>query len=163
MGNQSSLEEHHEFKNITNNYVYEKKYNDSRFGEVKLLREKETGVKIFQKDLTSNTKKDYEEYAKEIRRRASIQHPNLLKILGFSSKREDMFCADFFKVSLFFESFEEDLEQEIYSRKENKGWRLDYFIVNKEAIKAVKSTDMYKDVPGSDHCPTELIFDLSAL
>jgi len=120
MGNQSSLEEHHEFKNITNNYVYEKKYNDSRFGEVKLLREKETGVKIFQKDLTSNTKKDYEEYAKEIRRRASIQHPNLLKILGFSSKREDMFCADFFKVSLFFESFEEDLEQEIYSRKENK-------------------------------------------
>lgn len=31
-----------------------------------------------------------------------------------------MFCADFFKVSLFFESFEEDLEQEIYSRKENK-------------------------------------------
>jgi len=120
MGNQSSLEEQHEFKIITTNYTYERKYNDSRFGEVKLLVEKNTGIHVFQKDITTNSKNEYEEYIKEIKKRATFQHPNILKLLGFTSKREDMFCADFFKVSLFIESFEQDLEQEVYTRKEKK-------------------------------------------
>ncbi len=41
-------------------------------------------------------------------------------------------------------------------RAKNIGWRLDYFIVNEEAIKYVKDSLINNDVFGSDHCPVEL-------
>lgn len=123
MGNQSSVEEHDEFKNITKKYTFEKKYTDSRFGEIKLLREKSTKIQVFQKDISCNTQLEYELISKEIKERSTYSHPNLLKVLGFVSKKEDMFCADFFKISLFYESFEEDLEQAIFKRQKTN----DYF------------------------------------
>lgn len=40
-----------------------------------------------------------------------------------------------------------------HARENNSGWRLDYFIVNKEAMSLVKDSLIYTDVLGSDHCP----------
>ena len=42
------------------------------------------------------------------------------------------------------------------SRSKNIGWRLDYFIVNKEFIKKVIDSKILNEVEGSDHCPIEL-------
>ena len=39
------------------------------------------------------------------------------------------------------------------ARSKDIGWRIDYFIVNKEFIDNVKSTKIYTDILGSDHCP----------
>ena len=39
------------------------------------------------------------------------------------------------------------------ARSKDIGWRIDYFIVNKDFINKVKSTKIYTDVLGSDHCP----------
>lgn len=39
------------------------------------------------------------------------------------------------------------------ARSKGIGWRIDYFIVNKDFINNVKSTKIYTDVLGSDHCP----------
>lgn len=39
------------------------------------------------------------------------------------------------------------------SRSKNIGWRIDYFIVNKDFIKNVKNVTIYSDILGSDHCP----------
>ncbi len=39
------------------------------------------------------------------------------------------------------------------SRSKDIGWRIDYFIVNKEFIKRISNTMIYTDVLGSDHCP----------
>lgn len=39
------------------------------------------------------------------------------------------------------------------ARAKDIGWRLDYFIVNKEYINNVKNVMIYSDVLGSDHCP----------
>ena len=39
------------------------------------------------------------------------------------------------------------------SREKNIGWRIDYFIVNKEFIDSVESTMIYDQIMGSDHCP----------
>jgi len=44
-------------------------------------------------------------------------------------------------------------------REENKGWRLDYFLVDKEAVPAIKDSLINDQVYGSDHLPIELIFD----
>lgn len=49
------------------------------------------------------------------------------------------------------------------ARQENKGWRLDYFVINKEAQKAVHSSDINEKVFGSDHLPVELTIDLNKL
>jgi len=122
MGNQSSFEQHIGLKNVSSKYAYEKKLHDARFGEIKLLNDKETKKKIFQKDSTSSNSKDLQAYIKEIKAASKLSHPNILKILGYNSIKEDFLCADFFKVSLFFESFEDDLEHEIHKREKNKNY-----------------------------------------
>ena len=42
------------------------------------------------------------------------------------------------------------------ARKNNKGWRIDYFLTSKSLIKKVKSTVIHDDQMGSDHAPIEL-------
>lgn len=45
-------------------------------------------------------------------------------------------------------------------RERNIGWRIDYFIISKEGKDKIKSTSIYKEVLGSDHCPIGLeIYD----
>ena len=38
-------------------------------------------------------------------------------------------------------------------RAKNIGWRLDYFVINKEGLKYVKDSLINNDIFGSDHCP----------
>lgn len=62
----------------------------------------------------------------------------------FPKKQKYTFLSDFFN-----------------GRKLKKGWRLDYFLVDKASKWNVVSTDILDDVEGSDHCPIELIYKLS--
>ena len=43
------------------------------------------------------------------------------------------------------------------ARKNNAGWRIDYFIVSQRLLPRVKDQIIHADVTGSDHCPVELI------
>lgn len=43
------------------------------------------------------------------------------------------------------------------SRKNNAGWRIDYFIVSKELEDRLKDAKIHTEVLGSDHCPVELV------
>lgn len=43
------------------------------------------------------------------------------------------------------------------SRKNNAGWRIDYFIVSKELESRLKEAKIHTEVLGSDHCPVELV------
>ena len=45
------------------------------------------------------------------------------------------------------------------ARKNNAGWRIDYFLVSDRLRQAVNDTPIYSDVLGSDHCPVGLILD----
>ncbi len=42
------------------------------------------------------------------------------------------------------------------ARKNNAGWRIDYFFVNNAFIDRVINTEIHNDVIGSDHCPISL-------
>lgn len=42
------------------------------------------------------------------------------------------------------------------ARKNNAGWRIDYFIVSQRLLSRVKDQIIHADVTGSDHCPVEL-------
>lgn len=84
---------------------------------------------------------------------------------GFTSvEREDM---DFLLASGFvdvFRHFYPDKEgcytwwspRQERHRPENKGWRLDYFLVSKELIPLVQRIEHHVKLLGSDHCPISL-------
>ena len=46
------------------------------------------------------------------------------------------------------------------ARKNNAGWRIDYFIVSERLMPKVKDQIIHTETEGSDHCPVELIVDL---
>ena len=42
------------------------------------------------------------------------------------------------------------------SRKNNAGWRIDYFVVSDRIMEKVSDSVIHSDIEGSDHCPVEL-------
>ncbi len=42
------------------------------------------------------------------------------------------------------------------ARKNNAGWRIDYFVVSKRLLPRIQDSDILTDVHGSDHCPVIL-------
>jgi len=45
------------------------------------------------------------------------------------------------------------------ARERNVGWRIDYFLVSENLVSRVKDALIHDDVPGSDHCPVELVIE----
>ncbi len=46
------------------------------------------------------------------------------------------------------------------ARKNNAGWRIDYFIVSERLKDKIKNADIWSEVMGSDHCPVVLELEL---
>lgn len=46
------------------------------------------------------------------------------------------------------------------ARKNNAGWRIDYFLVSDRIADKVTATPIYSDILGSDHCPVGLEIEL---
>ena len=42
------------------------------------------------------------------------------------------------------------------ARKNNAGWRIDYFVVSNRIADKIKAAPIYSEVMGSDHCPVGL-------
>lgn len=42
------------------------------------------------------------------------------------------------------------------ARKNNAGWRIDYFLVSNRIAEKIKDAPIHTDIHGSDHCPVEL-------
>jgi exodeoxyribonuclease-3 len=46
------------------------------------------------------------------------------------------------------------------ARARNVGWRIDYFLTSASLLENVKSTAIYNEYYGSDHCPIGLTVDI---
>ncbi len=46
------------------------------------------------------------------------------------------------------------------ARKNNAGWRIDYFVISDCLRDQITNTDIYTDILGSDHCPVALEIDI---
>lgn len=46
------------------------------------------------------------------------------------------------------------------ARKNNAGWRIDYFLVSNRIADKITETPIYSDILGSDHCPVGLDLDI---
>lgn len=51
-------------------------------------------------------------------------------------------------------------DMKTFARERNVGWRIDYFFISPDVEKSVISTDILKDITGSDHCPISLSLNL---
>ncbi len=45
------------------------------------------------------------------------------------------------------------------ARKNNAGWRIDYFLVSNRIAPHIRGAQIHPDVIGSDHCPVSLVLD----
>lgn len=92
-----------------------------------------------------------------------------LRSAGFTIEERDSFHKYFDKLKLTdsFRYLHPD-EKDAYtywsylrqSRKNNKGWRIDFFLVSKLLEKAIKKSYILKDQMGSDHAPVVLEIDI---
>ena len=46
------------------------------------------------------------------------------------------------------------------ARRNNAGWRIDYFIVSESLKDKIKEATIHTEIFGSDHCPVELDIEL---
>lgn len=46
------------------------------------------------------------------------------------------------------------------ARKNNAGWRIDYFIVSNDIKDKIREVEIHSEIMGSDHCPIVLDIDL---
>lgn len=49
------------------------------------------------------------------------------------------------------------------ARKNNAGWRIDYFLISRDLMEYLDSAQIHNEVFGSDHCPVELVLDDSII
>ena len=78
-------------------------------------------------------------------------------------KFSDLLDAGFIDTFRYFHKDEEKYSWWSYmgnARKNNVGWRIDYFITSKDIINKVKGAYIYDDIMGSDHAPVGLDIDL---
>lgn len=45
------------------------------------------------------------------------------------------------------------------ARQRGVGWRLDYFLISEALVSRLKDVVIHESVPGSDHCPVELVIE----
>ena len=82
---------------------------------------------------------------------------------GFTYEERDKFTklleSGFIDTYRYFNPDKEEYSWWSYmfnARKNNAGWRIDYFLVSKSIIDKVSDAIIYTDVYGSDHCPIGL-------
>lgn len=87
------------------------------------------------------------------------------KNAGFTNEERNKFTellnAGFIDTYRFFNPLKEGVyswwSYRFNARKNNSGWRIDYFLASKKIEDRLVSANIYTEVLGSDHCPVELV------
>ena len=87
------------------------------------------------------------------------------KNAGFTNEERNKFTellnAGFIDTYRFFNPLKEGVyswwSYRFNARKNNSGWRIDYFLASKKIEDRLVSANIYTEVLGSDHCPIELV------
>jgi len=92
-----------------------------------------------------------------------------LKTAGFTIQERNSFNSYIEKLNLIdtFRELHPDEQKYTYwsyrtkARKNNRGWRIDYFLVSSSLMKFIKQSKIFTDVPGSDHCAISIKLKIS--
>ena len=67
---------------------------------------------------TIQDEKDFELIAGEASFRSQLNHPNLIKLVSYNTKKQDEFCSSFHTLGLLYEYYNNNLQIEISERQE---------------------------------------------
>lgn len=133
---------------------------------------------------TKEWEPDFRSYVNELKKKKSVvicgdfncshqeidvHNPKISqKIAGFAN--EERKCFEELLSSGFVDTFRhlnpETVKYSFFSlrfncRDSNKGWRLDYFLVDKDGLSSIMDSLINEKIYGSDHLPIELVLDPS--
>ena len=105
---------------IADSYFFEKKGRLGFLGDVRFLMSKKYSQKLVEKSFTLDKKKDFEEIVRSIKFYKSIQTENFLTIIDFKTREKTSYCSTFYTIDIYFEGYEETVEDEIDSMQRQK-------------------------------------------
>lgn len=135
------------YQEFVKNYQFLRKIKDPRYGEISILQDKFTKELVALREILCKSAKDFERDMISLRSRYKISHPNIIKVLGYTSKSEDNFCASIHKILMIVEYLDNDLEKEITLKKNQTNYykeeQLWYLIENVvKALSALQKSDI---------------------
>jgi len=116
MGQKQSHPEAGTKTNFTPNALSSKKSYDPHYGDVKLIQDSATGETVVLREIISNNKEEFEAELASLNSRVPIRHPNLINVMRVDSQTKSGYCSTHYKISLFIEYVEQNLEAELKNR-----------------------------------------------
>jgi serine/threonine protein kinase len=93
---------------------------DPHYGEVKIVRDNKTKDKFILKEIVVNTKQAFEAEVSFYNKRVTLSNPNVVGILGYNLKDKQDFCSTYYKISIYIENLETNLQSELEARIANQ-------------------------------------------
>lgn len=97
-----------------------KKYDDVHYGEVKLVREKDTNQEMLLKKVIVNTKEAYEAQLRLCEQRAEVANNNIVNTIGYHTESKQNFCSSLYTIKIFIEALEKTLADKLEEAITNK-------------------------------------------
>mmetsp|Transcript_8850 Transcript_8850/g.7822 ORF Transcript_8850/g.7822 Transcript_8850/m.7822 type:complete len:335 (-) Transcript_8850:835-1839(-) len=97
-------------------YTVEKKIHDAHYGEVKVVKDSKEETEMILKEVNIDTKEGYEKILETYNRRVTVSHPNLVRLIGYTSNSQQGFCSSHYRVNIFIEILGKDLDFELKDR-----------------------------------------------
>lgn len=121
MGNNASStqQERIAYQSFVANYAFIRKVKDPRYGEISILEDKNTREHVALKEILSKSTTDFNREIEGLKQRSQVSHPNIIRLIAYTSKAEDNLCASFYKILLIIDYLDQDFEREINARRNN--------------------------------------------
>lgn len=119
MGNNpSSIEtDSKAYQDFATNYVFLRKTNDPRYGNISILEDKRTKERVALKEILCKSTADFNREIEELMHRRKVSHPNLVRLIAYTAKAEQNLCAAFYKIVLILDYFEQDFDRDLLMRE----------------------------------------------
>lgn len=104
---------------LENLYSVIRKSNDPRFGEITLMKSKNSNELIFVKEKLVTSKQQASNDIRELKSRMSLNHNSLHKLIGYSTKVQKELCSTNYLIKVYYQFPKSDLQKEINDRRQN--------------------------------------------
>jgi len=94
--------------------------DDTIYGRIKHVKEKDSKNVYLLKELAFNANKLLDEEVEILKARVSFDHPNIVKMIGYNVLESQQLCSKMFKIFIFIEKLNEDLDSELRERIANE-------------------------------------------
>jgi len=93
---------------------------DPHYGDIKIVRDFKTKETMILKEVVLNTKQAFDAEQAYFNTRVTVKHPNVVNVIGYNSQDKHNFCSTYYKVALYIEHLEDNLQTLLETRRAAK-------------------------------------------